>query len=40
MYSNLSVDEYLVDGYEIAIDGYSEIIIKEYKIIVSTDMCM
>ena len=28
MYSNLSVDEYLVDRYEIAIDRYSETLIK------------
>ena len=27
MYSNLLVDEYLVDGYEITIDGYLETLI-------------
>ena len=27
MYSNLSIDEYLVGGYEIVIDGYSETLI-------------
>ena len=29
MYSNLSIDEYLVDEYEIANDGYSETLINE-----------
>ena len=39
-YHKISVDEYLIDGYEITIDGYSETLINEYQIIVSTDMCM
>ena len=27
-YSKISVDEYLIDGYEIAIDGYLETLIQ------------
>ena len=40
VYSKLSVDEYIVNGYEIAIDGYSKTLINGYQILVLTDLCM